>query len=62
VANPDRSAVLDVHEQEPISTADPLLCLPNAILLPHSASRTAAAQRAMSWVVQGVWQAVQGAV
>lgn len=61
VANPDRSAVLDVHEREPISADDPLLCLPNAILLPHSASRTAAAQRAMSWVVQGVWQAVQGA-
>jgi len=57
--NPDASAVLDVHESEPVSADDPLVGLPNACLLPHAASRTAAAQRAMSWVVQGVWHAIE---
>ena len=34
---------------------NPLMGLPNAQLFPHAASRTAAAQRAMSWVVRDVW-------
>ena len=58
-ANPDSSAVLDVHEHEPIPADDPLLGVPNATLLPHAASRTAAAQRAMSGVVRGVWNATE---
>lgn len=55
LANPEASAVLDVHEREPIPPDDPLLGIPNAVLLPHAASRTEAAQRAMSWVVRDVW-------
>jgi phosphoglycerate dehydrogenase-like enzyme len=57
--HPDSMAVLDVHEHEPIVADDPLLSVPNATLLPHAASRTAAAQLAMSWVVQDVWKAVE---
>lgn len=47
-------AVLDVHEPEPVPNGYPLLGLPNAILYPHLASRTRAAQANMSWVVRDV--------
>ena len=53
-------AVLDVHEDEPVPSGSPLLGLANVTLLPHAASRTAAAQRAMSWVVRDVWQTLEG--
>jgi phosphoglycerate dehydrogenase-like enzyme len=59
-AQPHIRAVLDVHEREPVPQDDPLLGCPNALLLPHAASRTEAAQRAMSWVVREVMQAIQG--
>jgi phosphoglycerate dehydrogenase-like enzyme len=55
---PGMRAVLDVHEEEPIPGDAPLLRSPNALLLPHAASRTAAAQRAMSWVVKDVLEAL----
>ncbi|MEE2907049.1 MAG: NAD(P)-dependent oxidoreductase [Planctomycetota bacterium] len=50
----DARAVLDVHEPEPIPSDYPLLGLPNAVLYPHLASRTRAAQANMSWVVRDV--------
>jgi (S)-sulfolactate dehydrogenase len=53
-------AVLDVHEDEPVPSGSPLAGLANVALLPHAASRTAAAQRAMSWVVRDVWQTLVG--
>jgi D-3-phosphoglycerate dehydrogenase / 2-oxoglutarate reductase len=59
-ATPGITAVLDVHEQEPILETNPLMGLPNAQLFPHAASRTAAAQRAMSWVVRDVWNVLDG--
>ncbi|MBG84635.1 MAG: hypothetical protein CMJ40_08830 [Phycisphaerae bacterium] len=52
--NPDAHAVLDVHEPEPVPSSNPLLGLPNAVLYPHLASRTRAAQANMSWVVRDV--------
>ena len=56
--NPAATAVLDVHDSEPIPPDSPLLALPNALLYPHLASRTAAAQSAMSWVVRDVARAL----
>ncbi len=58
-ARPTMRAILDVHEQEPIPRGAPLRGCSNAVLLPHAASRTAAAQRAMSWVVKDVLTALQ---
>ena len=57
-ARPEMQAVLDVHATEPIDTDNPLLGLPNVWLLPHLASRTQAAQRAMSEVVHQAWNVV----
>ncbi|MCH2136049.1 MAG: hypothetical protein MK101_05640 [Phycisphaerales bacterium] len=51
---PKMRAVLDVHDPEPVAPGSDLLKCPNAILLPHAASRTLAAQEAMSWVVRDV--------
>ena len=51
---PAMRAVLDVHDPEPVPPGHALLDLPNAVLLPHAASRTHAAQAAMSWVVRDV--------
>ena len=51
---PDMRAVLDVHDPEPVGADNSCLNLPNAMLLPHAASRTAAAQAAMSSVVRDV--------
>ena len=53
----DARALLDVHEPEPFDASYPLLGLPNARLYPHLASRTAAAQRRMSLVVEDVLDA-----
>jgi len=53
-ASSHRRAILDVHASEPIQASSPLLGHPQAMLLPHAASRTLAAQRAMSWVVRDV--------
>ncbi|MCH2138482.1 MAG: hypothetical protein MK074_05465 [Phycisphaerales bacterium] len=53
-ANTHMRAVLDVHDPEPIEAGHPLLGCPGALLLPHAASRTQAAQEAMSWVVRDV--------
>ena len=50
----ESQAVLDVHQPEPIPSSNPLLGLPNAVLYPHLASRTRAAQANMSWVVRDV--------
>ncbi len=57
---PHMRAILDVHEVEPIPAGAALLDRPNAVLLPHAASRTEAAQRAMSWVVRDVLAALAG--
>ena len=53
-SHPQARAVLDVHEPEPIPPDYPLLGLSNAVLYPHLASRTRAAQINMSWVVRDV--------
>lgn len=55
-ARPAMRAVLDVHDPEPVPRESPLLRQSNAILFPHAASRTHAAQAAMSWVVRDVAQ------
>ena len=52
--HPDAHVVLDVHEPEPVPSSNPLLGLSNAVLYPHLASRTRAAQANMSWVVRDV--------
>lgn len=53
-AHPAARAILDVHEPEPITAANPLLGLPNAHLTPHIGAATRAAHEAMSWVVRDV--------
>ncbi len=58
--NPAAAALLDVHDPEPISDANPLLPLPNAHLAPHLASRTMTAMDNMSWVVRDVWAVLEG--
>jgi phosphoglycerate dehydrogenase-like enzyme len=55
---PAMRAMLDVHDPEPVGADNPLLAVPNATLLPHAASRTQTAQRAMSWVVRDVAEAL----
>ena len=57
---PAMLTILDVHEPEPIPAGHPLLGHPRAILTPHVASRTAAAQRAMSAVVDDVIRVLDG--
>ena len=52
--------MLDVHDPEPITPANPLLGLPNARLSPHIASATETAKRNMSWVVRDVWRVLNG--
>ena len=58
--NPAAAALLDVHEPEPITDANPLLPLPNAHLAPHLASRTMTAMDNMSWVVRDVVAVLEG--
>ena len=38
--NNDFNAALDVYEQEPINMDNPLLSLPNVLMLPHQAGVT----------------------
>lgn len=59
-ARPEAAAVIDVHEPEPIASDHPLLACPNAVLTAHLASRTEAAQRAMSDVVDDVIAVLDG--
>ncbi len=59
-ANPKATAMLDVHEPEPIRADYPLLGLPNAKLFPHIGAATARAKANMSWVVKDVWAALEG--
>lgn len=58
--HPSASAVLDVHEPEPITPDNPLLGLPNAHLMPHIGAATAQAHANMSWVVRDVWRVLSG--
>jgi phosphoglycerate dehydrogenase-like enzyme len=58
--SPAATAILDVQDPEPLTDACPLLGLPNAHLSPHIAGATAAAKRAMSWVVRDVWRVLSG--
>jgi phosphoglycerate dehydrogenase-like enzyme len=58
--NPYATALLDVHEPEPIEDDNPLLALANAKLFPHLASRTEKAMENMSWVVRDVWRVLNG--
>jgi D-3-phosphoglycerate dehydrogenase len=58
--NPAAAAMLDVHDPEPITDANPLLPLPNAHLAPHLASRTMTAMDNMSWVVRDVAAVLEG--
>ena len=51
-ATPSMTAILDVHEIEPVPADSPMLGLENAILHPHIAARTRTGLRAMSWVVR----------
>ena len=59
-ANTSASAMLDVHEPEPIPADHPLLGIPNAHLSPHIGAATATAQANMSWVVKDLWQVLSG--
>jgi phosphoglycerate dehydrogenase-like enzyme len=58
--HPAASAILDVHEPEPITAENPLLGLPNAHLMPHIGAATAKAHANMSWVVRDLWRVLQG--
>jgi len=58
--HPDALAVLDVHDPEPPAPENPLFDRPNAILLPHLASRTHVAMENMSWVVKDVVAVLNG--
>lgn len=59
-ANPRASALLDVHDPEPVGAEHPLLNVRNAFLSPHIAAATAQAHEKMSWVVRDVWDALNG--
>ena len=59
-ANRAASAILDVHEPEPITPDNPLLALKNAHLMPHIGAATAQAHANMSWVVRDVWRVLSG--
>ena len=57
---PDVRAYLDVQDPEPPPAGDLLLALPNAMLLPHLASRTTTAMDRMSDVVHDIWAVLEG--
>ncbi|MEN0021183.1 MAG: NAD(P)-dependent oxidoreductase [Planctomycetota bacterium] len=59
-AHSGATAMLDVHDPEPIEDDSPLWQLPNVHLAPHIAGATATAKRAMSWVVKDVWRVLAG--
>lgn len=55
-----RTAILDVHDPEPVVDTNPLLGMPNAKLAPHLAAATRLAHTNMSWVVRDVWRVLNG--
>ncbi len=59
-ANPDATAICDVHEPEPFGDDYPLLGLDNAHLAPHIAAATELAKTNMSWVVRDVVRVLEG--
>lgn len=59
-ANPDATAMLDVHEPEPPADDYVLFGRSNVKLLPHLASRTPQAMANMSWVVRDVARVLDG--
>ncbi len=59
-ANPDATAICDVHEPEPFGDDYPLLGLDNAHLAPHIAAATELAKTNMSWVVRDVVRVLAG--
>ncbi len=59
-ANAGATALIDVHEPEPIEAGYPLLGLANAHLSPHIAAATATAHANMSWVVRDVDRVLRG--
>ncbi|MGQ0627388.1 MAG: NAD(P)-dependent oxidoreductase [Phycisphaerales bacterium] len=60
IANPEATAMLDVHEPEPFDGTYPLLDIANIHLAPHIASATELAHANMSWVVRDVWRVLSG--
>ena len=58
--DPSATAVLDVHDPEPIEATYPLLGLPNVSLYPHAACKTQTATINMGWVVKDVNAVLQG--
>ncbi len=60
--NKDNGArvILDVHDPEPPTIGYPLIGLDNVRLLPHLASRTRQALANMSWVVEDVYNVLEG--
>lgn len=58
--NTTASAILDVHDPEPISSDYPLLHLPNATLYPHIACKTTTASINMGWVVKDIYSVLCG--
>lgn len=59
-ANPDATAICDVHEPEPFDDDYPLLGVDNAHLAPHIAAATELAKTNMSWVVRDVVRVLEG--
>lgn len=60
VDHPGATAILDVHDPEPVAETSPLLEIANVHLSPHIAGGTRAAKTAMSWVVRDVWRVLSG--
>jgi phosphoglycerate dehydrogenase-like enzyme len=60
LAHPAATALLDVHDPEPVEPTNPVLGLDNAHLTPHLASRTLTAMDNMSWVVKDVVAVLEG--
>jgi D-3-phosphoglycerate dehydrogenase len=58
--DPTASAILDVHDPEPIDATYPLLGLPNVSLYPHAACKTQTATTNMGWVVKDVDAVLRG--
>jgi phosphoglycerate dehydrogenase-like enzyme len=58
--DPKASAVLDVHDPEPIEATYPLLGLPSVSLYPHAACKTKTATINMGWVVKDVVTVLRG--